>query len=175
MIVVAIIGILAAIAIPAFINYIKRSKTSEATTQLKALFSGAASYYLSERTDRVLPARGASNLTITRCVVTGAQTSNAPSAAKSALDWTVEGGLATFEALNAMVADPIYYRYVVAPQVSEGSCGDTSDAGELVYRFQAIGDLDGDGVQSLFELSAGVDDGAQLYRNAAIYRERELE
>ncbi|GAG97908.1 unnamed protein product, partial [marine sediment metagenome] len=38
MIVVAIIGILAAIAIPAFINYVKRSKTSEAGANLKSLF-----------------------------------------------------------------------------------------------------------------------------------------
>ena len=38
MIVVAIIGILAAIAIPAFVNYVKRSKTSEAGANLKSLF-----------------------------------------------------------------------------------------------------------------------------------------
>ena len=45
MIVVAIIGILAAIAIPAFVNYVKRSKTSEAGANLKSLFTGAAAYY----------------------------------------------------------------------------------------------------------------------------------
>ncbi|MEM9189210.1 MAG: prepilin-type N-terminal cleavage/methylation domain-containing protein, partial [Myxococcota bacterium] len=50
MIVVAIIGILAAIALPAFIGYVRRSKTSEATSNLKSLFTGATQYYSSERT-----------------------------------------------------------------------------------------------------------------------------
>ncbi|HEY8430179.1 MAG TPA: prepilin-type N-terminal cleavage/methylation domain-containing protein, partial [Sandaracinaceae bacterium] len=45
MIVVAIIGILAAIAVPAFIGYVRRSKTSEAGAQLKNLFTAAAGYY----------------------------------------------------------------------------------------------------------------------------------
>ena len=45
MIVVAIIGILAAIAIPAFIKYVKQSKTSEAGMNLKTLADGAAAYY----------------------------------------------------------------------------------------------------------------------------------
>ena len=49
MIVVAIIGILAAIAIPAFINYARRAKTSEAGSNLQAMFTGAAAYYAGEQ------------------------------------------------------------------------------------------------------------------------------
>jgi type IV pilus assembly protein PilA len=38
MIVVAILGILAALAIPAFVGYVRRSKTAEATGNLNELF-----------------------------------------------------------------------------------------------------------------------------------------
>lgn len=48
MIVVAIIGILAAIAVPAFIKYIKDSKTTEAKNNLNAISSGAQAYYQEE-------------------------------------------------------------------------------------------------------------------------------
>jgi type IV pilus assembly protein PilA len=48
MIVVAIIGILAAVAIPAFIGYMRRAKTSEAGANLKNLFTLAAGYYENE-------------------------------------------------------------------------------------------------------------------------------
>ncbi len=46
MIVVAIIGILAAVAIPAFTKYIAKSKTSEAKTFIKRIYDGARAYYL---------------------------------------------------------------------------------------------------------------------------------
>src|ERR1700759_5114512 len=45
MIVVAIIGILAAIAIPNFIKFQARSKQSEAKANLKALFTAEKSYF----------------------------------------------------------------------------------------------------------------------------------
>ncbi len=48
MIVVAIIGILAAVAIPGFMRYIKQSKTAEATDNLNALVKGAQAYYEAE-------------------------------------------------------------------------------------------------------------------------------
>ena len=48
MIVVAIIGILAAVAIPGFMQYIKNSKTSEAKTNLNAIGKGALSYFEAE-------------------------------------------------------------------------------------------------------------------------------
>lgn len=48
MIVVAIIGILAAVAVPGFMRYIKDSKTAEAKDNLKAIGDGALAYFESE-------------------------------------------------------------------------------------------------------------------------------
>src|SRR5512143_2698822 len=45
MIVVAIIGILAAIAIPNFLKYQAKSKQSEAKTNLKGIFTSETSYF----------------------------------------------------------------------------------------------------------------------------------
>ena len=52
MIVVAIMGLLAAIAIPAFTKYIRRSKTSEAVMNLRKLFDGSVAYYNRDFSDR---------------------------------------------------------------------------------------------------------------------------
>jgi type IV pilus assembly protein PilA len=51
MIVVAIIGILAAVAIPSFMKYIKRTKTVEATMNLRKMYDGAVAYYVGEHAD----------------------------------------------------------------------------------------------------------------------------
>jgi len=51
MIVVAIIGVLAAVAIPAFMKYIRRSKTTEATMNLRKMYDGAVAYYVGEHAD----------------------------------------------------------------------------------------------------------------------------
>ena len=51
MIVVAIIGILAAVAIPAFMKYIRRSKTTEATMNIRKMFDATVSYHAAERAD----------------------------------------------------------------------------------------------------------------------------
>ena len=65
MIVVAIIGILAAIALPQFLNYVKRSKTAEATNQLKALYTNVATYYSQERGGGTLSATVSGYCTVT--------------------------------------------------------------------------------------------------------------
>jgi len=55
MIVVAIIGILAAIAIPNFLKFQAKSKQSEAKTNLKAIFTAETSYFGEENTFGSLP------------------------------------------------------------------------------------------------------------------------
>jgi len=52
MIVVAILGILAAVAIPAFVRYLRRAKTTEAVDKLAFLFRASTTYITSERTQR---------------------------------------------------------------------------------------------------------------------------
>ncbi|MEM9067800.1 MAG: prepilin-type N-terminal cleavage/methylation domain-containing protein [Myxococcota bacterium] len=190
MIVVAIIGILAAIAIPAFINYVKRSKTSEAPANLKAMFTGAASLYTRGQSAQALIGRGAATANSTRCHTNGTISTMAlggvPTDQKHTLTWpansSVDATADGFVALNWQVSDPVYYQYDVvsmgngAGMVSLGvNCGDMAAVGAQVYAFQGIGDLDNDGQMSLFELAAGVDEGNTLYRNAEIFVQNELE
>ena len=51
MIVVAIIGILAAVAIPAFLRFVRKSRTSEAPLNLKSISTGAVSWFNDEHSD----------------------------------------------------------------------------------------------------------------------------
>jgi hypothetical protein len=50
MIVVAIIGVLAAVAIPAFSRYVKKSRLTEAAGYLNRMWAGSLVYYESDRT-----------------------------------------------------------------------------------------------------------------------------
>ena len=172
MIVVAIIGILAAIAIPAFINYVKRSKTSEAGANLKSLFQGAAAYYDSENWGQGMVTVGGTAAASTNCTVGNAVQDGAPGNAKRVIDWGTETNAAEFAALNFAPADPIYFDYNVL-SASPG-CGNTA-GNTNVYTFQANGDLDGDGTLSTFKLAAGTNNDNALYRAPGIYKQDPLE
>ena len=49
MIVIAILGVLASVAIPNFLKFIMRAKTTEATMSVRKLFDGSVAYYLTDR------------------------------------------------------------------------------------------------------------------------------
>jgi len=178
MIVVAIIGILAALAIPAFVGYIRRSKTAEATTNTRNLFTGAAAYYHREGWQQGLLTVGTAAMGLTHCTVPDAVTTNMPGATKTQLDFAMTES-ASFAGTGAgmgtgigwVVSDPVYYRYHIIN--STNSCGNM--VGTPLYTFQAQGDIDGDGVLSTFELAAGSDDSNNLMRAPGFYITNELE
>ncbi|HEX5659892.1 MAG TPA: prepilin-type N-terminal cleavage/methylation domain-containing protein, partial [Polyangiales bacterium] len=122
MIVVAILGILAAIAIPAFVTYIRRAKTVEATENLSKMFDSAASYYSRERTGSGISAGFQvncfpSNGTDTK-VITGA-----PGTQKAGS--TFGGGFAVNDGIGFSVA-PHFYKYSMSGSTAVNTCGNAA-------------------------------------------------
>jgi type IV pilus assembly protein PilA len=166
MIVVAILGILAALAIPAFIGYIRRSKGAEATGNLNSMFKSASSYYNMERGARP---GGASMLSA--CTV-GADTGTTlyptdPGADKQEF---TPSGLHT--ALGFQISDYVYFGYRIN-STQAATCGLTAEDAPA-YTFVAHGDLNGDNTNSTFELATDVS-GRALRHNAGFYIVRETE
>ena len=169
MIVVAIIGILAALAIPAFINYARRAKTSEVGSNLSNMFTGASSYYTAEHLGvRGIVAVGGAIPQTTYCTVASSIDPTAPTGTKHVTDFSL---LPSFSQINFDQGDPIYYQYQI---VGANLCGNTAN-NTGIYSFRGYGNLNGDAVTSLFELAVGSDTSNNLFRSPAIYVINELE
>ena len=165
MIVVAILGILAAIAIPAFVGYIRRSKTAEATSNVNNLFKAAASYYTKEwASDRTITATQNHH-----CIIGNATDGLTPGEQKQTFDYY---GEPNFNAIGFNLADPHFYSYRVASAGVDCNYARNSTA---LYTFRAVGDLDADGTTSTFELAAGSDANNDLYHATGFYIQNETE
>jgi type IV pilus assembly protein PilA len=162
MIVVAILGILAALAIPAFIGYVRRSKTAEATGNLNSLFKSAASYFSAERTPQGMTAN-----TSAYCLV--ASDSLTPANPGATKDKYLASASAT--ALGFAIADFVYYGY----QITSSGAACNNSALTQVYTLTAQGDLDGDNSNSTFELAVQVDSDMTLYHARGFYIDKEIE
>ena len=166
MIVVAIIGILAAVAVPGFMKYIKDSKTSEAKSNLKAIAEGASSFYQTEHTlsDTANTVYTREFPSATRCksgtaaLCAGGAAADAPSAiqpagTKSTLTLTTE----PWKSLNFAVTAPVYYTYSYKGVASAGT-GATATPSN--FEVQAAARLDSANVDSCFAMTgSGADDG----------------
>src|SRR5437868_4450063 len=139
MIVVAIIGILAAVAIPAFMKYIRRSKTVEATMNVRKLYDSSVSYFEAEHAKvdgTILPKQfpgsiGPSPAANSCCGQAGDKCKPA----------TTNFDTPEWAALNFSVDDPFYYWY---QYISAGT--DTT----AQFSAYAYGNLDCDAVYATY-------------------------
>ena len=167
MIVVVIIGILSAVAIPAFINYVQRSKTSEVGANLKAMFTGAATYYTREFT--------AANGTTVQSSCTVPAVAEAVGEGLLGNQKYDPGPVYTGAAPNAAVysaigfapADPLYYSYNIPTSAGGAACDNAPDQAQL-YVFQAVGDVNGDDKAERHTMTIGSSPDNSLRRIGAI-------
>jgi len=157
---VAVIGMLSAIGLPAFMKYIRRSKTSEATMNLRKLLDASVAYY--HETQR---ATGVGRFPATVALTPERPACQGDTSVKITPrpgDWDHP----SWAALAFEVSDPHYYHY---EYVSEGS-GATAR-----FTARALGDLNCDGVLSTFERIGFIDEEGNVNGGAGIFKRNELE
>ena len=170
MIVVVILGVLAAVAIPAFIKYIRRAKTSEAEDKLSEMFRSATAYFTQENVARgvlaaALPPQFPEDAAVTPGDCTSCSANDdgrCDPAAYGAELWDTQ----PWQALNFAIADPHYFVY----EFDSENTGDRRGAGSL-FTARAQADLDDDGFCSTFERAAIATDGGDVQGSRGIYRQ----
>jgi type IV pilus assembly protein PilA len=160
MIVVAIVGILAALAIYGVSKYMKSSKTTEARNSLGQISKDAAAAYSREKMDGdLLAAKATAEVSNTLCIeatntvpATIAEVSGKKyqSSSKKDEDWQVGDAKTGWKCLRFTMEAPQYFMY--------GYKG-PADATATTFDSTAKGDLDGDLTPSTFTIAGEVRDG----------------
>ena len=149
MIVVVILGILAAVAIPAFTRYVKRSKTSEATGNITKVYQGQLTYY------QAALERGTATYVNATVLPTAP-----PGAAKYTANVSQWAADANWTAIGFSLDAAHYYQY-------------NSPGGTAAFTARATGDLDGDGTIATFERTGSIVSGELQGSNLTISQELE--
>ena len=173
MIVVAIIGILAATAVPAFIKYVRRSKTTEAALNIRKLFDSTVAYYNSEHASsngqiiaRQFPTSAAWNPNQGTCCAQVGQ-----KCAPNVATWQSIWANSTWMALNFAMDDPFYYSYQVQ---GSGSTPPGSKPGDI-FQLQATGDLNCNATYSLYMRTATIDTLYAISGGSGLYIVNDIE
>ena len=157
MIVVVILGILAAVAIPAFTRYVKRTKTAEAAGNVSRIYQGQVAYY------NLSGERFGSTRFVNQPLFTP---NNNPGAARYPANVTLWTADPQWSAIGFAIPSAHYYAY-------NSFATTTGDVGAYFYA-RAIGDLDGDDIESTYTVRGEVVAGGEVQR-FAIDIVRELE
>ncbi len=147
MIVVVMLGVLAAVAVPAYTRYVKRSKTSEATTNIMKIYMGQVAYY-NANSERAT-ARFVNQPYFTP--------DNNPGAAPyppNASIWVTDD---QWNSIGFALTTRHYYAYNSFAVLTTGP-------GAYFYA-RAVGDLDGDDVESTFTFTGTVMPEGEIERS----------
>ena len=178
MIVVAIIGILAAVAIPAFLRYIKQSKTAEATANIEKIAKGAIAYFEKNHVTRGVGAAGGA--IIPKQFPNAGNNLKTPDIALFCVNSSsvkvdpnvnpaqpmFDEATGTWKALNFSMGDPFQFQY-------EFEAAGTGTG--ATFTAAAHGDLDCDQLVSTFEIQAQVTPSMEIQRAPGIYEKDPLE
>jgi len=169
MIVVAIIGILAAVAIPAFLKFIRKSKTSEAGGNMKAIANGAQSWYGEQRSSRFgnplrrhFPWRSSpTSVGSSSHIKPGAAPCATGSAQyrKNSKVWTVQ----PWKSLKFGINKAHYYRYRYAADNTFVAAGPTP-----AFTVEAFADLDCDTTLSTYRISGTKSATGEIIRSSLV-------
>ncbi len=172
-----LMGVMSAVAIPAFIKYTRRAKTVEAIDQLDKIYKSAANYYTSPRVARgtgmKLPCQFPESQSMTpnvnnRACCGGEHDSNFNDRCDVNVSlWTTP----TWSALNFQMNDEHYFGYEFK---SSGTLADAK------FTAAAYADLDCDGILSTFERYGYGDPSAShaecsMKGSSAFYKHQETE
>jgi type IV pilus assembly protein PilA len=179
MIVVAIIGVLAALAIYGVRRYLASAKTAEAKNSIGAITRGAVAAYERETTPTEILADGTVGSAAVHAFCGTASKVPAtpppakkyqPSTAKGA-DFDTGDSLTGWKCLRFSITEPVYYAYIY--QKGAGSYSG-SLAGTNGFEVSAQGDLDGNSVFSTFARGADLRNGTPVI-STDMYIDNEFE
>jgi type IV pilus assembly protein PilA len=166
MIVLAIIGIIAAVAIPAFGKYLRRSKTTEAALNIRKLFDSSVAYYEAHSftaqngsaISRQFPGQG---LLVTPAL--GTCCGGPGGKCKPDPTYWLQP---VWVALNFSVDDPFLFSYAYESTGTEASAR---------FATRAHGDLDCDTTYSTFERIGSVDSQWSVTGGSGLFVEGDIE
>jgi len=158
-----VIGILAAVSIPAFMKYMRRAKTTEAAPNLKKIFDGAKGYYekgavvtRTQATRQPLQFPDSVGMTPIKpcCRQSGKKCSNT--------DWSSP----TWKVIGFEISDPHYFQYRFSSRGRDDNA---------IFTAGAHADLDCDGILSTWERAGTVDEQRRVVGAASIYQNQPYE
>jgi prepilin-type N-terminal cleavage/methylation domain-containing protein len=169
MVTIAIIGILAATAIPAFVKYTRKAKTTEARQNVRKVYDGARAYFYDSNASSVTGMQVGPKAYPCTALAAMEDTNYTPLGSCCATGGKCEPDAAIWEtffwrSLQFSMPDPHYYRYRYE---YEG----------IVPFFipSAVGDLDCDGVGSMFWMYGTVNAQKEPVGSGLLKRQNELE